>query len=124
VRAKGRSIPYADAMDKSKGAHIHVTTHRYYAEAIELLQRVGTKVIILGSPQARQLDWYHDDKHTYAEYLGEMKKLSDTYGVPFIDMNDPPVITNADFVDGDHLSDPGAEIFSKYLADELAKYVP
>ncbi len=124
VRAKGRSIPYADAMDKSKGAHVHVVTHRYYAQAIELLQRVGTKVVILGSPQARQLDWYHDDKHTYAEYLAEMKKLSDTYGVPFIDMNDPPVIKNEDFVDGDHLSDPGAEIFSKYLADELAKYIP
>ena len=75
-------------------------------------------------PQARQLDWYHDDKHTYAEYLAEMHKLSDKYGVPFIDMNNPPAITNADFVDGDHLSDPGAELFSKYFADEIAKYVP
>ena len=86
---------------------------------------MGTKVILLGAPQSRQLDWYHDEKHTYPEYLAVMKKLSDEYGVPFIDLNDPPGIKNTDFVDGDHLSDPGAEIFSKYLAEEVvAKYLP
>lgn len=125
IRAKGRAVPYADAMDKSKGAKIRVTAHRYLAESIRVLKRAGVKVILMGAPQARQLDWYHDEKHTYPEYLAEMKKLSDTYGVPFVDMNHPPVIENTDFVDGDHLTDPGAELFSSYLAEQvIAPYLP
>jgi hypothetical protein len=125
ARARGRSVPYADAMDKSKGAQIHVTGHRYLAEAIKLLQRAGTKVILMGAPQARQLDWYHDDKHTYPEYLHEMDKLSKRFNIEFIDMNAPPVLDNSHFVDGDHLTDPGAAVFSKYLAETvIARYLP
>lgn len=124
-RAKGRSVPYAESMDKSKGAVIRPTVHRYLAEAIEVLQKAHVKVILMGAPQARQMNWYHDEKHVYFEYLAEMKKLSDKYGVPFVDMNDPPVIQPTDFVDGDHLSDPGSEAFSKYLADEvIQRYLP
>jgi hypothetical protein len=125
VRAKGRAGGYADAMDKSKGGAIKVTPHRYLAEAIKVLKRAGVQVILMGAPQARQLDWYHDEKHTYFEYLDEMKKLTVKYGVPFVDMNAPPVIQSTDFVDGDHLSDEGAEAFTKYLTTEvIARYLP
>ncbi len=119
VRAKGRAIPYADNMDKSKGAIVKATPHREIAEAIEICQRAHIGVILMGAPQSRQLDWYHDEKHTYFEYIAEMKKLSEKYHVPWVDMNAPPVIQSSDFVDGDHLSDPGSEIFSKYVAEQI-----
>jgi hypothetical protein len=125
VRAQGRARSYAGGMEKATGGAIHPLVHRELSEAIRVLQGAGVTVLLMGSPQARQLDWYHDAKHTYFEYLDEMKKLVDTFGVTFVDMNNPPVISNSDFVDGDHLSDPGATLFSRYIAEEvLARHLP
>ena len=73
----------------------------------------------MGTPQARQLDWYHDEKHTYFEYINEVKRITAEHGVPFVDMNAPPGIQSTDFMDGDHLSEPGTTIFTKYVATEL-----
>jgi lysophospholipase L1-like esterase len=64
-------------------------------------------------------DWYHDANHNFHEYYAAMKELSDRFGVPFVDLNNPPGVANSDFVDGDHLSEPGAEIFSRYLAENV-----
>lgn len=119
VRAKGRAGAYAELMDKSKGAKLRPTPGRYLGEAIDVLKRAGVKVIVMGTPQARQLDWYHDEAHTYFEYLDEVKRVSAEHGVPFIDMNAPPGIESTDFMDGDHLSEPGAEIFSKYVGSQI-----
>jgi hypothetical protein len=125
TRAKGRAKGYAELMDKSTGITLRPTPGRYLAQAIEDLQRAGVKVIVMGTPQARQLDWYHDEKHTYFEYIAEVTRVTAEHGVPFVDMNDPPGIVSADFMDGDHLSEPGASIFSKYVATEIvAPYLP
>jgi hypothetical protein len=119
VRAKGRAGAYAELMDKSKGCELHTMPGRYLAEAIDDLKRHGVKVIVMGTPQARQLDWYHDEKHTYFEYIAEVKRVTSEHGVPFIDMNAPPGIESTDFMDGDHLSEPGTTIFTKYVATEI-----
>lgn len=125
VRAKGRAGAYAELMDKSKGAKLLPTPGRYLGEAIDVLQRAGVNVIVMGTPQARQLDWYHDEAHTYFEYLKEVKRVAAKHHAPFIDMNAPPGIASTDFMDGDHLSEPGAEIFTKYVATEIvAPYLP
>ena len=119
VRARGRAGAYAELMDKSKGIELRPTPGRYLAEAIDDLKRHGVKVIVMGTPQARQLDWYHDEKHTYFEYINEVKRITAEHGVPFVDMNAPPGIQSTDFMDGDHLSEPGTTIFTKYVATEL-----
>jgi hypothetical protein len=125
VRAKGRAGAYAELMDKSKGAKLLPTPGRYLGEAIDVLQRAGVNVIVMGTPQARQLDWYHDEAHTYFEYLREVKRVAAKHGVPFVDMNAPPGIESTDFMDGDHLSEPGAVVFTKYVGAEIiAPYLP
>jgi hypothetical protein len=124
-RARGRAKAYAELMDKSLGITMRPTPGRFLAEAIEDLKRAGVNVVVMGTPQARQLDWYHDEKHTYFEYIAEVKRVTAEHGVPFIDMNDPPGIVSADFMDGDHLSEPGSAAFTKYVATEIvAKYLP
>jgi len=119
ARSKGRAVAYAELMDKSKGIELRKTPGRYLAAAIEDLKRHGVKVVVMGTPQARQLDWYHDEKHTYFEYIDEVKRISAEHGVPFVDMNHPPGIESSDFTDGDHLSEPGTIIFTKYVAAEV-----
>lgn len=119
VRARGRAKAYAELMDKSTGITLRPTPGRYLAQAIEDLKHAGVQVIVMGTPQARQLDWYHDEKHTYFEYIAEVKRVTSEHGVPFIDMNNPPGIVSADFMDGDHLSEPGARIFTTYIATEI-----
>jgi hypothetical protein len=119
VRARGRAGAYAELMDKSKGIEMRRTPGRFLAEAIDDLKRHGVKVIVMGTPQARQLDWYHDEKHTYFEYINEVKRVTAEHGVPFVDMNHPPGIESTDFMDGDHLSEPGTTVFTKYVATEL-----
>jgi hypothetical protein len=119
VRARGRAGAYAELMDKSKGIEMRRTPGRFLAEAIDDLKRHGVKVIVMGTPQARQLDWYHDEKHTYFEYINEVKRVTAEHGVPFVDMNHPPGIESTDFMDGDHLSEPGGAIFTKYVATEI-----
>jgi hypothetical protein len=125
VRARGRAGAYAELMDKSKGITLRTAPGRFLAEAIEVLKRKGVNVIVMGTPQARQLDWYHDTAHTYFEYIDEVKRVTAEHGVPFIDMNSPPGIQSTDFMDGDHLTDPGATIFTDYVTREIvAKYLP
>ena len=125
TRARGRAKAYAELMDKSLGITLRPTPGRFLAEAIEDLKHAGVQVIVMGTPQARQLDWYHDAKHTYFEYIAEVKRVTEEHGVPFVDMNDPPGIVSGDFMDGDHLSEPGSAIFTKYVAAEIvAKYLP
>ena len=118
-RAKGRAAAYAELMDKSKGIELRPTAGRYLGVAIADLKRHGVKVVVMGTPQARQLDWYHDEKHTYFEYIEEVKRIAAEHGVPFVDMNHPPGIESGDFTDGDHLSEPGTTLFTKYVATEV-----
>jgi hypothetical protein len=119
VRAKGRAGAYAELMDKSKGIEMRPTPGRYLSEAIRILKRAGINVIVMGTPQARQLDWYHDEKHTYFEYINEVKRVTQMHGVPFVDLNAPPGIENTDFMDGDHLTEPGTIVFTKYVAEHV-----
>lgn len=119
VRAKGRAGAYAELMDKSKGVTLRPMPGRYLAEAIDQLKRAGVSVVVMGTPQARQLDWYHDEQHTYPEYIREVKRVTAERGVAFIDMNNPPGVDNTDFMDGDHLSEPGSTAFTKHVAGAI-----
>jgi hypothetical protein len=125
VRAVGRAKAYAELMDKAKGAKLRPMASRYLEATLDLLKRAGIRPIVIGAPQARQLDWFHDESHTYFEYLNEVKRITSERGVQFVDLNAPPGIESTDFIDGDHLSEPGATIFTRYLAtDIVAKALP
>ncbi|MDB4943210.1 MAG: hypothetical protein JWP97_2744 [Labilithrix sp.] len=119
VRAVGRAPGYADLMDKAKGAKPSPLAARYFAATLAVLKDAGIKPVVIGAPQARQLDWFHDEAHTYAEYLATVQRITGEAGVPFVDLNAPPGIESTDFVDGDHLSEPGATLFTRHLAAEV-----
>ena len=119
LRAVGRAGAYADLMDKSKGASLKPMVPRFLELTLELLKRAGIKPVVIGAPQARQLDYFHDAAHTYFEYLNEVTRITTEQNVPFYDLNAPPGIESADFTDGDHLSEPGANVFTQYLAAEV-----
>jgi hypothetical protein len=53
IRARGRAVGYADAMDKAKGGAIRITSLRYFAESIRVLQNAEIRVVVIGAPQAR-----------------------------------------------------------------------
>jgi hypothetical protein len=119
TRARGRAGAYAELMDKSKGARLRPAPGRFLAAAIRELEDAGVKVADIGTPQARQLDWYHDAAHTYFEYLDTVKRVTADAGVPFVDLDAFPGIENSDFVDGDHLNEAGATKFTRYLAETV-----
>lgn len=119
VRARGRAGAYAELMDKAKGATMKPMVPRFLQLTLQMLKRAGIKPLVIGAPQARQLDYFHDEGHVYFEYLNEVKRITSEEGVPFQDLNAPPGIESVDFTDGDHLSEPGAYVFTKYLATEL-----
>jgi hypothetical protein len=119
VRAVGRAGAYAELMDKSKGAKLKPMASRFLTLTLEMLKHAGIKPVVIGAPQARQLDWFHDQAHTYFEYLNEVKRITTEQNVPFYDLNAPPGIESTDFTDGDHLSEPGSNIFTQYLAAEV-----
>ncbi|AKU96011.1 hypothetical protein AKJ09_02675 [Labilithrix luteola] len=116
TRARGRAVGYADLMDKSKGSAIRKPSVNFVREAVQVLQRAGVKVAIIGTPQSRQLDWYHDHAHVYYEYIDAVQAIANETNVPFVDLNSFPGLENIDFVDGDHLSEPGAVKFTNYLS--------
>jgi hypothetical protein len=121
VRARGRAGAYAELMDKEKGAYLHAAPASYLRAAIAELKGAGVRVAVIGTPQARQLDSYHDAAHTYFEYLAAVKGVTSEMGVPFVDLNTFPGLENSDFVDGDHLCEDGARKFTRYLATEVVE---
>jgi hypothetical protein len=125
ARAIGRAGAYADLMDKAKGAQLKPMATRFLTLTLEMLKKAGIKPLVIGAPQARQLDWFHDEKHTYFEYVNEVKRITAEQDVPFVDLNAPPGIESTDFIDGDHLSEPGSVIFTQYLAaEQIAPLLP
>lgn len=119
TRARGRAPGYADLMDKKKGAYVHPIPPKLLRELLAVLKGAGIKPIVIETPQARQLDWYHDREHTYFEFLETVKGVSAEMGVPFHNLNDFPGLENGDFIDGDHLCEAGAKKFTRYLAKEV-----
>ena len=116
ARARGRAGAYGALMDKSKGKRVLPLTARYLEVAVRELHSAGIRAVIMGTPQARQLDVYHDANHTYFEYLAMVRGVSERTGAPFADLNDFPGLENLDFTDGDHLTEGGAVKFTRYLA--------
>jgi len=116
ARARGRAVGYGDLMDKSKGHKPLPLAQRYIEVAVRILHAAGIRAVLMGTPQARQLDVNHDAAHNYFEYLAMMKEVSRRTGAPFVDFNDFPGLENLDFTDGDHLNEGGAIKFTGMLA--------
>ena len=116
MRAIGRAGAYGALMDKSKGMKPKPLTARYLEVAVRDLQAAGIHAVIMGTPQARQLDVNHDAAHTYFEYLDMVRGISARTGAPFADLNDFPGLENLDFTDGDHLTEGGANKLTRHLA--------
>lgn len=116
VRARGRAVGYGDLMDKSKGHKPLPLAQHYLEVAVRILHAAGIRAVIMGTPQARQLDVNHDAGHNYFEYLAMVKEVSERTGAPFADFNDFPGLENLDFTDGDHLTEGGAIKFTRLLA--------
>ena len=116
TRARGRAAAYGALMDKSTGKKPRPLAARFLEAAVRDLQNAGIHAVIMGTPQARQLDVNHDAAHTYFEYLAMVNDISRRTGAPFADLNDFPGLENLDFTDGDHLTEGGAIKLTRHLA--------
>lgn len=115
-KAMGRAGGYRDPLHKGR-----LTTHNdgYLRELVRSLRARGTQVVFFGEPQARQLDVNHGPDSIVPAYLAHVKRLAEELGTEFIDLNDNAAVENVDFVDGDHLSEPGAVRFTAYLTHRV-----
>jgi len=115
ARATGRAEAYRPNFYAPKHFD-RAGTHRYFVRAMERLEAAGVRIAIIGTPQARQLDRNNDAAGYYPEYVRYLTEQAAAHGTVFVNFNDFPGLTNADFGDGDHLVEPGAAKFSRLLA--------
>jgi hypothetical protein len=117
-RAKGRAGGYYPSMHTNHGKASY-TADRYLRYSITKLQKAGIRVAIMGSPQASQLDANYDADSIYQDYIAHLQAISKDLDAPFLNANDCPVVTDGDYTDGDHLSEPGAKKLSAYVAHNV-----
>jgi hypothetical protein len=118
ARARGRAAAYRPTMMKPKScdrevsaSYLRSMTHRLHAEGID--------VAFIGAHQARQMDVLDGPDSIYPEYEQFVTELGRELGTGFENFRATDELTNADFVDGDHLNAGGAVKFSRMLADRV-----
>lgn len=116
ARARSRVAGYATPLLRGK---VTTANDTYLRALASTLRARGTRLAFFGAPQASQLDVNHTPASMVAGYLAHVRRIADEVGAEFIDMNRCPALADADFVDGDHLSEPGSARFSRYLTREL-----
>lgn len=118
VRATGRAEAYRPNFYPPKHFD-RAGSLRYFTRALARLEGAGVKVAIVGTPQARQLDRNNDAAGYYPEYVTALQAEARAHGTEFVNFNDFPGLTNADFGDGDHLLEGGSVKFSRVLSERV-----
>lgn len=117
ARGKSRAIGYRTEMWRPKASFGNEHTG-YFIEALRELREAQIPTIVLNSQSASQIELAYGPNSIYDEHLRWVREKTAAAGVPFIDVKGSPAITDADFVDGDHLGGNGAARFSAWLAHE------
>jgi hypothetical protein len=90
----------------------------YFEEALRSLQAEHIPVIVVNTPSASQVDLAYGPSSLYPKHIEWLKATAAKYGARYFDAQHTPVIQDADFVDGDHLSAGGAAKLTEYLAEQ------
>ncbi|MEI8256668.1 MAG: hypothetical protein WCJ30_13420 [Deltaproteobacteria bacterium] len=114
-RARHRLLGYANEMHRMS-AHFGNEQIGYFRECLRRLREAGIRTVLMNSPSSTQLDAAYGPESMYAQHMAFVRAEARAYGLPFIDVEHSPAITDADFTDGDHLSVQGAARFSEWLA--------
>lgn len=117
-RAEGRANAYRPNFYPPKHFD-RAGSDRYFRAALARLEGAGVSVAVVGTPQARQLDINNDAASYYGEYVAYLTAQAEAHGTTFVNYNDFPGLTNADFGDGDHLLVGGSIKFSRLLSEEV-----
>lgn len=89
-------------------------------EAIRQYRAAGTRVVLINSAATAPVNRLLTDRSTIGPlFMETMAQVAKEQGVPFLDHSRPPVLTDADFVDGDHLNRYGAARYSIWLTHEV-----
>jgi hypothetical protein len=82
---------------------------------IKIAQKNGSDVLIISSPDLRAKFWNYD-------FFNELKEITDSFNVPFLNLNDyynQMELTINDFKDNSHLNTIGSIKASEFLSDYI-----
>jgi hypothetical protein len=115
ARAQGRAEGYRFELLKPEAKFGNEHTG-YFIEALAELKRQGVKALVLNSPSATQVDVAYGPSSIYGEHIAWVRARVAEAGAIWADVQHPPVVSDQDFTDGDHLGGSGAHRFSAWLA--------
>lgn len=117
ARGRSRAIGYRTEMWRPK-ARFGNEHQGYFLEALRELGEAHVPTIVLNSQSASQIDLAYGPNSIYDEHIRWVQQVTAARGVPFIDVQHSPAVTDADYADGDHLGGNGAARFTAWLAHE------
>lgn len=117
ARGRSRAIGYRTEMWRPK-ARFGNEHNGYFLEALRELRAANIPTLVLNSQSASQIDLAYGPNSIYDEHIRWVRETTAAAGVPFIDVQHSPAVTDADYVDGDHLGGNGAGRFTAWLAHE------
>ncbi|MDE7427286.1 MAG: hypothetical protein K2M79_05755 [Muribaculaceae bacterium] len=88
-------------------------------QTVELCNRNGIECILVTTPVWKTFR-ENTDKEQYVEMQVLTHRLVSKYGLKYLDLYDSELFTDEDFHDPDHLSDVGAEKFTRILVEFLS----
>ncbi len=120
-RAVGRAKGYArQYRGKRVGFRLSGFGLGAIEEAIRQYQAAGTQVVLINSAATTPVNKLLGDRRTIGPlFMKTMAQVAKEHGIPFLDHSRPPVLTDADFTDGDHLNRFGASRYSIWLTHEV-----
>ncbi len=88
-------------------------------QAVRELRAAGTRVALVLSPASSPVAGLNQAPGSVVPaLLAALEALAARQGVPLRDHTRPPVLTDADFTDGDHLNRDGARRYTTWLAGQ------
>jgi hypothetical protein len=116
ARARGRGMAYrTELWPPATFGNEHM---RYFEEALRSLKAANIPVIVVNTPSASQVNLAYGPRSLYPRHIEWLKATAAKYGARYFDAQHVPVLQDSDFVDGDHLSGPGAAKLTEYMAEQ------
>ncbi len=93
--------------------------YAFLVKTIEWCRDRGVEVVFVSTPTWPTFR-EHNDRRQFEEMEAMTRRLTDRYGIPYLNFFSDPTFTDIDFHDVDHLSDHGATKFSSRLKPLLS----
>jgi hypothetical protein len=116
-RARGRGLAYRTEMWPP--ATFGNEQMGYFVEALRELSAARVPVAVMNTHSASQIELAYGPQSLYDQHIRWVHQQAARFHAPYFDAKGSPAISDADFVDGDHLGADGARRFSAWLAHRL-----